>query len=157
MANIKGAFGSSTALTHTLNSLAHGSARESTAVDNSTNLYIDAVLRITIALATGTPTGDKRVNIYAYGSEDGTNYSDNATGSDAAITLRSPTNLAYIGAIYTPDSGGLTYKSLPFAVARAFGGVLPRKWGIVVQNKTGLAFAASGCSSAYSGFYLTST
>lgn len=158
MADIKTAFGASTNLTLTLASLASGSARESTSVDNTSNLFLDALISLDIKLATGTPASDKAIYVYAYGSEDGTNYTDNATGSDAAITLRSPTNLKLIGVISTPDSGGLTYKSHPMSMAAAFGGILPRRWGIVVENKTGLAFSSTEGDHAkrHTGVYATS-
>ena len=158
MANIKQVFGGDTAITITLVNLADAAARECTAVDNSTNLYLDALVRLHIQMATGTPVSDKTIYVYAYGSEDGTNYTDNATGSDAAITLRVPTNLRLIGTIAVPDAGAQTYKSAPLAVAPAFGGILPVKWGIVVQNRTGVAFGATegNLIKAYNGVYLTS-
>jgi hypothetical protein len=155
--DIKTAFGATTALTITLNGLASSAtgARESTVVDNGTNLYLDALVTVIFELAAGSPANDKAVYVYAYGSEDGTNYTDNATGADAAITLRDPTNLRLIGVIACPDAGGLSYKSHPMSVAAAFGGRLPRKWGIVVRNYTGVAGESSGCSASYSGVYAT--
>jgi hypothetical protein len=139
MADFKNKYATSTALTITLASLANAAARESQAVDNGTTLYLDAIVYLSCKLATGTPASDKAIYVYAYGSEDGTNYGDNATGANASLTMRSPTNLRLIGVIATPDSGALTYKSQPMSVAAAFGGVMPRKWGIVVENKTNLA------------------
>ena len=151
MADLKLKFGTSTAFTLTLASLASSSTagRESTAVDNTSNLFVDALVRLQCKLQTGSPANDKAIYVYAYGSEDGTNYTDPATGSDAAITLRAPTNLRLIGVISTPDSGGLTYKGGPFSVAQAFGGVLPRKWGIVVQNYSGVTLSATEGDHAY--------
>lgn len=131
--------------------------RESTVVDNTTNKFIDALVYVQCKLATGTPANDKAISVYAYGSEDGSNYTDNATGSDAALTQRSPTNLILLGKIECPDSGQLTYKGV-FSVAQAFGGFLPRKWGIVIRNYTGLALDSTGGNHAvtYTGIYYTS-
>lgn len=161
MADRKLAYSSSTSLTLTLASLASSATagRESTAVDNGTNKYLDALVQVHAKLQTGTPANDKAVYIYAYGSEDGSNYTDNATGSDAAITLRDPTNLKLLGVIACPDSGALTYKSHPMSVAEAFGGVLPRKWGIAVRNYTGVALSATEADHAYryTGVYETIT
>ena len=160
MANVKAEFGTSTALTITLNSLAASTTagRESTAVDNSSNKYIDALVTVICQLATGTPASELGIYVYAYGSEDGTNYQDNATGSDAALTFRSPTNMVLLGRIETPAAvtGGATFKGV-FAVAQAFGGILPRKWGIVVKNSSNLALHTSGNSASYTGIYYTST
>ena len=143
-------FGASTALTITLDSLVDAAARECTAVDNTANLYLDALVTISIPLAAGAPTSFQAIYVYAYGSEDGTNYGDNATGTDASLTMRSPTNLRNVGGVQTSVSGALTWKSHPISIARAFGGVLPRKWGIVVHNQTGLAFG-TGCTATYTG------
>lgn len=155
MADLKQAFAASTAITITLASLAAGSARESAFVDNASNLFLDVLVYLQVGLQTGTPTGDKCVYVYVYGSEDGTNYTDNATGANAAITLRSPTNLRPLGVIATPDAGGLTYKSSPMSVAAAFGGVIPRRWGIVVLNSSGVALSATEGDHAksYTGVY----
>jgi hypothetical protein len=156
MADLKQAFGSSTAITATLASITGaGAARESTVVDNGTNLFLDVMVYVAVKLQAGSPSGDRAIFIWAYASEDGTNYTDNATGSDAAITLRVPTNLRPLGTINTPDSGGLTYKSGPMSLAAAFGGVIPRKWGIVVQNLTGVTFSATEGDHAksYTGIY----
>lgn len=161
MADIKEAFGTSTAITITLASLASSTTagRESTAIDNSSNKYLDALLYVAFKLQTGTPGSENAIYIYGYASEDGTNYTDNATGSDAALTFRSPTNLPLIGVISVPASGtgALTWKGV-FSVAKAFGGILPRKWGIVVKNSTNLTgdTTAGNHAATYTGIYYTS-
>lgn len=152
-------YATSTALTITLASLANGSARASTAIDNGTNKYIDAALQLRIKLATGTPSGSAAIVIWFYGSEDGTNYGDNATGSDVAITLTTPTNLRGPFTLATPSAGGLTWNAVIGSVASYFGGVLPRKWGVVVQNTSGLALDAveGNHTKTYSGITLVSS
>ena len=59
--------------------------------------------------------------------------------------------------INTPDSGGLTYKSVIPSVAQFFGGVLPPKWGFVIENKTNIALSATEGDHAkeYKGVYST--
>jgi hypothetical protein len=159
MADVKQEFDTSTAFTVTLASLASSATvgRESTVVDNSTTRFLDALVQLSIKLQAGTPAGAKAVFIYVYGSEDGTRYPDPVTGADAAITLRVPTNLRRLGFIACPDAGGLTYHSSPMSVAAAFGGVMPRKWGIVVRNETAVAFSATEGDhiKKYSGVYTT--
>lgn len=140
MATINIAYASTASLTHTLASLATGSARESTAIDNTSTLYTDVMLYYAIKLATGTPASNLCINFYVYASVDGSNYTDNATGADAALTMRSPTNLILIKPENTPTSGALVYKYTFLSIAAAFGGNLPPKWGIVVENNTNLAF-----------------
>jgi hypothetical protein len=155
--DIKQVFGTSTALTITLASLASSATagRESTAVDNTSNLFLDAHVFVQIALQAGTPANDKAVYVYLAASEDGAEYTDNATGSDAAITLRDPTNLRLLGVINCPDSGGLTYKSHLMSVAAACGGMMPRKWNVVVRNYTGVTFSATAGDHEvrYTGIY----
>ncbi len=127
-------------ITITLNSLASAGARESNSVDNTTKLYLDVLLMLKIKTGAGALSGDQVVNIYAAGTVDGgTTWPDTVTGSDANITLNSPTQLKLIGSIQVAASA-TTYKSEPMSVAAAFGGILPQKWSIVVENKTGTAF-----------------
>lgn len=158
-ADVKEAQQASQNFTLTLASLASSATagREGTAVDNSSNLYLDFFVQFGFKLQTGTPANDKAIYVFAYGSQDGTNYTDNATGSDAAITMRDPTNLRRIDTVACPDSGGLTYKSNPTSVALAFGGWMPRKWGPAIRNYTGVTFSATegDHSYRYNGVYAT--
>jgi len=151
MSDIKQAFGGSTAITCTFNSLGSGSARESTAVDNTSNLFLDALVRVSASV--GTVAAPKEVRVYVYGSEDGTTYEDPATGSDAALTLEDPPVMKLARVIPTP-SNSKVYEAL-FSVAQCFGGVMPRKWGLVIENQSGAALAASNNSASYSGVYQT--
>lgn len=148
--DIKLAFGTATSISITFNSLGSAGARECTAIDNSTNLFLDALVEVLVNV--GSVSSDKRVYVYAYDSVDGTNFSDNATGSDAALTMRTPTNLKLIGIIECPTNS-ISYRSAAFSVAAAFGGRLPPKWGIVVYNVTGASLAASGNSAQYRGVF----
>lgn len=152
--DVKLVFATSASLTITLANLASSATagRESTAVVNTSNLYLDALVMPTLNLTTGTIGNDKAAYIYAYASEDGTNYTHPATGSDAAITLTDPTHMALIG-IVPLLAQSTAYKGGPFSVAKAFGGILPPKWGIIVRNYSGIALAASGSSVTWSGVY----
>ena len=160
MADIKQEYGTSTAIVIGLGSLASSqdAGRESTAVDNGTNKYIDALVMVRIQLQAGTPAADRAVYVYAYGSEDNTNFTDNATGADAAITLTNPPNSKLVATIVCPDAGGLVYESQPFGIAKAFDWMLPRKWGIIVRNNTNVAFHATAGNHVctYTGSYFTS-
>lgn len=146
MTTDKLAYGSSTAITCTLASLASSSSagRGSAAVDNSSNLFDDALVTVSIKTSASALANDKACYIYVYGSEDGTLYSGSsaeAEGSDAAVTLDSPTNLKGPIVLACPASA-TTYRQV-FSVAQFFGGVLPKKWGLVVQNYTGQALDAT--------------
>ncbi len=151
MANIKQAFGTSTAITITLNSLADAAARESTAVDNGTDLFEDAIVRVSVSV--GTVANEKEVRVFVYASEDGTVYEDPATGTDAALTLEDPPVARLARIIPTPTSTKV-YEAV-FMVAPLFGRTMPRKWGLIVENQSGAALAASANSASYSGVFHT--
>jgi hypothetical protein len=123
--------------------LANNGQRQSASIDNTTNLFLDALVFVNIKTnAAGTSTTGF-VNIYAYGTSDGgTNFSDGASGSDATITLTVPPNMRLIGQLNCV-ANATTYKGGPFSVAQAFGGVLPALWGLVIENKTGAALDAT--------------
>ena len=142
MASVKVAYGTSTAITCTLASLASSSSagRGCAAVDNTSNLFDDALVTVAVKTSSSALANDKACYIYVYGSEDATNYngsSAEAEGTDAAVTLDSPTNLLGPVVLACPATS-TTYKTV-FAIAQFFGGNMPRKWGVVVQNYTGQA------------------
>jgi hypothetical protein len=159
-ADIKAKFGTSNqAITCTLASLANNGARQSTEVDNSTNLFLDALVFLNIASPAASTSSTGFVNIYAYGTVDGgTNRTENAGATDAAITLTVPPNARLIGVINVV-ANSVTYKAGPFSVAAAFGGVVPEKWGIIVENKTGGTLNATEGNhfKAYQGVLAQST
>lgn len=144
MSSLRLQYGASTPITISLANITNGGAQESDLVDNTGNMFIDCIVQVRVKLQSGTPGGERCVYVYAYGSEDGTELTDNATGSDATIGLRQPTNLRLLGVINTPDSGALAYASHPMSLMSAFGGFgIPRKWGIAVVNSTGLTFSGT--------------
>lgn len=140
MSIIKPLYGSNNqAITVTLASLANAAARASTAVDNTSNLFLDALVTVKVKSGAASVSANGFVNIYAYGSVDGgSSYPEAITGTDAALTLVSPTNLRLIGTINVV-ANATSYESEPMSVANAFGGVLPDHWGIVVENQSGAA------------------
>lgn len=144
MTSLRAEYGSSTAIAISLASITSGGAQQSSTVDNTGNMFVDVLVQLSIKLGAGSPSGEKIVYVYVFASEDGTRLTDNATGTDGTISLRQPTNLRLLGVIHTPDAGGLTYTSHPMSLLAAFGGLaIPRKWGIVVQNNTGVTFSGT--------------
>lgn len=155
MSTLKIQYGSANqAIAVTINGLASDAKRASATVDNSTNCFLDALVQVTIATnIAADSTGDKAVHVYAYGTADnGTTYSGNASGSDAAFGTdpQQLNNCRLIGVVYAPTQNKI-YQSDPMSIASAFGGVLPQRWGIIVHNKTGQTLKTSDCSAVYQG------
>lgn len=151
---LKPAYAASASLSITLASLGASATagRSSLAIDNTTNLYDDALVTVSITTSASALAAPKVVNVYLYSSEDGTNFEQEesaAPGTDAAYTINSPSVFRLAVAIPVATSSKVYTRS--FSVAKFFGGVLPRKWGIIVVNNTGQSLAASGNSASYSG------
>lgn len=139
-----------TAVTHTITlaSLASDTTlvagREGTAIDNAgTDDAIDATVGGKVTTGT-SPTAARQIEVWLYGSYDGTTYSGAATGSDANLTPAEKTLLKLLTIIPTVNTSNKTYPWGPFSVAQAFGGTLPRKWGVFIVHNTGVALNATG-------------
>lgn len=157
MADFKAKYGTSNqAITVTLNALADDGFRESNAVDNSSDLFLDALVQVKVKVTAGAPAGDKNCIIFAFGSADGgTTYSGGATGSDAAyggVAGQLIDNCVPLG-IVSLDAANETFESDVFSIASAFGGVMPDHWGIIVMNQSGQALGAADNSAFYQGVY----
>ncbi len=156
--DLKGKFGTSNqTLTISLNSLASSTVyvgRQSTVVDNTSNVFLDALVFVKVKTSASSLANDKAVYVYALATADGgTTYTETAGASDAGLTLTNPPNARLIGVINTPSTATV-YNAGPWSVAAAFGGVLPDHWGICVVNVTGQNLDASAGGSAwYQGVY----
>jgi hypothetical protein len=151
MASIKLAYGASAALTITLASLGNSTTagRQSDVVDNTSNLYVDALVGGKITTGS-TPTVGTIIEVWAFAPvESGTPiYPDVLGASDAAVTFTSRdilvSSMALLSAMVVSATSDRAYWMKPTSVAAAFGGVLPFKWGIVVINSTAVALNATG-------------
>ncbi len=143
---------SSVALTISLASLASGSAgvftagRESTAVDNTSNLDVDHLLSGKIRVGT-SPTSGRYINVYVIGnisSSSGTpTYPDVITGSDSARTFTSANVMSGIvklaASIVIDSTSARDYFFGPISVASLFGGVLPKFWNAFGAHDTAVS------------------
>lgn len=127
-------FGSATAITMSLQSLASNAWWQSTFIDNSSNDFVDDLVQAKVKTA-GTAAGT--VDFWLYASIDGgTSYSDGATGADGTFTPTANPNLIHLGTVNTP-SATTSYISAVFSVAFAFGGSVPQRWGLAAKNTNG--------------------
>jgi len=141
-------YGTATTITITLASLASstvasGVGRQSNAVDNTSDLAVDS--HVGGKINTGTTTANLSIEIWAFGSYDGTSFAGGAGSTDAGLTLVPTIKflLRPIFTIWVPDTTARVYTWGPCSVAQAFGGAMPRKWGIWVLNSSGAALNAT--------------
>jgi hypothetical protein len=144
-------YGSSAAYTLTLESLAHDAnllaGRASTAVSNTTNLYLDYLIGGKVKLGT-SPTAGGVVEAWVYASENDTSdYPDSITGTDAnkSITSSNVKNagLALLGTAVADATTGEVLWFKPRSLASLFGGSIPKNHGIFLVHSTGVALDAS--------------
>ncbi len=146
MTTVSISYGSATALTMTLASLATDAnlvaGRESTAIDNTSDLFVDALVFGSTMTGT-TPTAARQIEVWLYGSLDGTNYSGSATGSDANLTPGEKTLLKLLTIIPTVNTSNKAYIWGPYSVSQAFGLMVPY-YGVYQVHNTGANLNATG-------------
>lgn len=148
-----------TALTITLANLSNLAARSSAYIDNSSDLYLDASLRVKIGIGTTTGT-DNAVYVFGYGSEDAVNFGGNYTSGTDATIVTSGANFPLLGVVSTatfPSVTSTDYTLYIGSVANAFGGILPKYWGVVLLNSTGASLVNTSTNHAvtFTGIYNT--
>ncbi len=164
MADQKIAYASSASATITLASLASDSnrlaGRESDAIDNSSNLYIDYLLSGVITTAGSGLSDNKNIDVYIYAQQtDAPTYPAGITGSDANLTLNSSevrdSGCVLAASIRTNNTASTAYSFSAVSVAACFGGSVPERWGVFIVQNTGAALASSGNTITYQGVYGT--
>jgi hypothetical protein len=161
MADLKLAYSSVQTMTVTnLHSLASSQTAgwQSAVVDNTSNLYEDALVQVVLDFAASAAANDRAAYVYAFGGIESGVYSNPASGSEGAITLTNITttaqNLRLIGVVAYNTTGEVA-ESSPMSVGAAFGGDLPPYWGLVIMNYSGAALAASANTVKWVGKYRT--
>lgn len=145
MSTIKPVYATPTTITITQNGLTNNSYRQSTVFDNSTTRYEDGLIGGSIQVGT-TPVDKNTIEIFLYGTFDGgTNYTAGCSGTDGAYTADGEEGLLPRATIiYVDTTSDQDYVWGPIPVAAAFGGRMPQKFGVVIQNKTGVNTNATG-------------
>ena len=166
-ADIKIAYGSNTTITMDLTTLASSATfvagRESTQIDNTTNLFVDDLCQGKFIVGT-TPTLPCEMRIYIWGADTSlaTTAIDVLDGTDSVETL---TNTTVLGTLLLAKAvsilvatSTITYNILPFSVGLLFGGMLPKFWGIYATHNMTAALATSAGNTnvfAYHGVFYT--
>lgn len=148
---VKLAYASSVDLTLTLASLATDAnllvGRESTAVDNTTNLYRDYLLAGIITTGT-SPTASKEIRVYVVGILNDATWPDVFDGTDSGETVTtanirdSACKVATV--MYTSATSNEANPFGPISVAMLFGGSLPKKFVVFVVHNTGVNLNSTG-------------
>lgn len=133
MATLKQTYQSADTLTLTIASLANGSGRASTALNNESNLDISADIGLKIRSNAAGTSATGYVEVWLIRSYDGTTYDDNFGGSDAAYT---PSNALLLGTINVVANATTYTKTFDTS---ELGLTLPRKWAVGIVNRSGAA------------------
>lgn len=151
MSTLQPLYAANAAITITLTSLGNGSYQQSAAVDNTTNKYADAFVYGHVK-NNGTPLVTGSYSLFVYGSNDnGTTYSNNASGSDASFTPDSVNNLLLLATVATTATAGLISYWPGISVCQAARWtVLPSKWGIIFLNNSNVALTGTGSDHVFS-------
>lgn len=140
VAGIQANLSTANSMTITLASLANSSAgvgRQSTLIDNTTNLYRGAKVHCKITVGT-SPTANTLLYVYLIQS-DGTIRDDAAGASDAGLTIK---NAPLLGTILVPATTSDTAYYGIFDTANIVS-QLGREWGIAVVNNSGVTLNAT--------------
>jgi len=119
--------------------------------DNSTVANIDVI--IGGSLQVGAVTSDGTIDIYVSGSWDGIEFtagvdigdSDITWGTTGSTHINGEFDLVFLGSISVntaDDDNDIVFG--PFSIAQAFGGTIPQKFAIVIENNTDIALNATG-------------
>lgn len=154
MANILEAFGSATAFTKTNANLASSATAGwmSNAIDNSTNLLLDALVHAEFAAVNTAPANSKAIFLYAFALVDGSGSAYTSTGdgtpsgSEGTLTFPDVTTLAVVAPLLGVIPYPVQNKAInggPFSIAACFGGILPPKWCIGMVNHSGMTLSVT--------------
>lgn len=150
MADVKLNYPAASDVTITLASLASDTnllaGRESTGIDNTSNLYLDYLLSGKIRTGT-SPTTAKSIQVWLIGSWDGTNWPDVFDGTESAETITSANHknaiCRFVADMATDATSDRDYYFGPVSVASVFGGILPPKFVVFVVHNTAVALNAT--------------
>lgn len=148
----KASYGALSDAVITLNGLANNAAREALKINNSVSAFLDLMLELKVTLAIAAPGG--QVNVYLARSLDGLKWPDVVTGADAAITPASVQNLQNLGYIICGAGTGPFYGIFDTAAGPNAALSLTPYMTVIIENKTGQAFAGAGCGLRYQGLQI---
>lgn len=134
----------------------------SNSVDNSSNLFYDALISVHIAAVNTAPGSNKAIYVFGYASTDGSIFTSTGTsggtvGTEGTLTFPSiatplPCGMPLLATIPYPVQNKALDFHFMFCGTRYYTR-LPKYWGLAIVNYTGMTFAASGNTIKYMGAY----
>jgi hypothetical protein len=145
MTTLAQSFGSSTALTVNATAWTQATTISTDAVNVAglATIPVDVMISVTATVPNSTLGAAKAINVYVAVSEDGTHYTDNDqySGSNNSQTaLRAPTN--FLGPFVIPCTQNVAAWGVIPSLRTLCGGVLPRKFGVVLENQTNVTLTS---------------
>lgn len=165
-ADVKAAYGSSAAFTLTLASLASDTSlvagRQSTPIDNTSNLYSDYLLTNTKVTTGTSPTAARQIEMWVFASmDDSPTYPDTFSTGDANRSLTTADIKAASCApwiiIPTDNTSNRGYPTRPTSLASLHGNSCPKRFGIWCVHNTAVVLNATGGNhvQSYYGIFQT--
>lgn len=157
MADIKSKYASAATITISLASLPSSSSKlagqESSSVDNTTNLYVDALVSGKIRVGS-SPTANKTIEVWVYSSiSDTPTYPDVFDGTDSAETVTSDgvkfACLKLLKVISIESTSSRDYYIANESIAQLFG-FMPKYWGLFVTHDTGVNLDSTSGNHSFS-------
>lgn len=133
MSSVKLFYESTQTPTKTYASLGNASGRACTALDNHTNLDLDAIVYVKIKTGASSVVATGHIDVYIVKSLDGTVWDDGFGGSDASLTPSASTFLFSFPAV----ANATTYQGSE-RLSKVFDR-LPYKFSICTVNNSGAA------------------
>ncbi|MDB5802289.1 MAG: hypothetical protein JWL63_3228 [Rhodocyclales bacterium] len=143
MSTVKQVAASLASLTVTgLSTLASATYVTSAAKDNTSNQPIDVVF-VVEAATTNTPSGNKRLLVFAQASYDNSNWQ---SGPGSGTTTTDEPDLTLLGVL--PINTSTTTHRKAFPIAEVFAGVVPPFVRLVIKNDLGVALTSAAVNTS---------
>lgn len=122
--------------------------------------FLDAFIggKLTVG---ASPTDARQIEVWAYGNiDDLPTYPDTILGTDAQKVMAigsKNASLKLLSVIGTDPTSNKTYYFGPTSIASAFGGMLPKSWGVFITQNTAVSLNTTGSnhSITYTPIYET--
>lgn len=126
-----------------LDSNTNGVAEAFGEIDNSTTAALDYHVRLAVPISSSATTGT--YDLYLVESQDGAEWTDNidpATSGDVVSKISDAKLIASVSTIY--NGTHRTEAEFHFNIAPIVGGIVPKFFGFVLNNKSGQTIPSSG-------------